>query len=201
MMKKFIAAGIAVLLFPAFAAAAELAIGADAPAFNLVNAVDGESVAFEPGDGKVSVLVFTCNQCPYAKAFQGRLNDIANEYAKKGVTFYAINPNDDEMFAQETIDNMKARALEQKYPFAYLKDGDSSVARAYGARVTPHVFLVDGSGKLRYRGFIDDSAKPEQRTKTGLSDALDAVLAKSAPAEAVTREFGCTIKWKTASAE
>jgi alkyl hydroperoxide reductase subunit AhpC len=91
---------------------------------------------------------------------------------------------------------MKSRALAQKYPFPYLKDADSSVARAYGARVTPHVFVVDGKGVLRYRGYIDDSARPEQRSKTGLTDALDAVIANQPVTETVTREFGCTIKFK-----
>ena len=193
-MRKMVLA--ALILFPVIALAGELAIGVTAPGFNLVNAVDGKSYAFKPGDGKVSVLVFTCNQCPYAKAFQQRLNDIANEYASKGVAFYAINPNDDQKFEEETLDNMKARAVAQKYPFPYLKDADSSVARAYGARVTPHVFVVDGKGVLRYRGYIDDSAKPEQRSKTGLTNALDALLANQPVTETETREFGCSIKFK-----
>jgi len=193
-MRKMVLA--ALLLFPVIAVAGELGIGATASGFNLVNAVDGKSYSFKPGDGKVAVLVFTCNQCPYAKAFQQRLNDIANEYASKGVAFYAINPNDDQKFEEETLDNMKARAVAQKYPFPYLKDADSAVARAYGARVTPHVFVVDGKGVLRYRGYIDDSAKPEQRSKAGLTNALDAVLANQPVAETVTREFGCTIKFK-----
>lgn len=184
------------VVFPVLSFAAELPIGAAAPAFNLVNAVDGRSYAFKPGDGKVSVLIFTCNQCPYAKAFQERLNAIATDYSAKGVAFYAINPNDDLKFEEETLDNMKARAVSQKYPFPYLKDADSSVARAYGARVTPHVFVVDGKGTLRYRGFIDDSARPEQRSKTGLTNALDAILANQPVVDTVTREFGCTIKFK-----
>jgi thiol-disulfide isomerase/thioredoxin len=193
-MRKMVLA--ALLLFPMITVAGEFGIGATASGFTLVNSVDGKSYSFKPGDGKVSVLVFTCNQCPYAKAFQQRLNDIASEYASKGVAFYAINPNDDQKFAEETLDNMKARAIAQKYPFPYLKDADSSVARAYGARVTPHVFVVDGKGVLRYRGYIDDSAKPEQRSKTGLTNALDALLANQPVTETVTREFGCTIKFK-----
>lgn len=196
-MRKFAVAVVVMLLFPMLSVAAELAIGADAPPFRLFNSVDGKSYAFEPGSGKVSVVVFTCNQCPYAKAFEPRLASIAGEYAAKGVVFYAINPNDAEKFSEETLENMKARAVSKQFPYPYLKDADSSVARAYGARVTPHVFVIDGSGKLRYRGYIDDSARPEQRTRTGLTDALDAVLAKEGVTESVTREFGCTIKWKS----
>jgi len=92
---------------------------------------------------------------------------------------------------------MKARAVSKDYPYPYLKDGDSSIARAYGARVTPHVYVIDGTGVLRYRGYVDDSARPEERTRTGLTDALDALLAKRDVTTAATRAFGCTIKWKS----
>ena len=94
---------------------------------------------------------------------------------------------------------MRARATSKDYPFPYLKDGDSTIARAYGARVTPHVFVVDGSGVVRYRGYVDDSAKPEQRQHTGLTDALDALLAGRAVPQTATRAFGCTIKFKPSS--
>ncbi len=193
-MKKLF---VLVLLFLPGVVFADLEIGSKPPSFNLVNAVDGKSYAFQPGDGKISVVVFTCNQCPYAKAFEPRLIEIANRYSGKGVVFFAIDPNDDQRFSEETMENMKARAVEQKYPFPYLKDGDSAIARAYGARVTPHVYVVDRAGVLRYRGYVDDSARPEQRTKTGLTDALDALLAGRAIATTDTRAFGCTIKWKS----
>jgi thiol-disulfide isomerase/thioredoxin len=173
-----------------------VAVGAKAPAFSLVNTVDGKTVSFKPGDGKVSVVVFTCNQCPYAKAFEGRIIELAKQYAGKGVVFYAVNPNDEARFAEETVANMKARAVDKGYPFPYLKDGDSSVARAFGARVTPHVFVVDKGGDIRYRGYVDDTAKAEERSNTGLSNALDQLLAGQTVAQTVTREFGCAIKWK-----
>lgn len=193
---KRVSTAVALVLLAASAFAADLEIGTKVPAFSLNNTVDGKTYDLKPGDGIVSVVIFTCNQCPYAKAFEPRLAEIAKQYAEKGVTFYAINPNDDARFTEETTDNMRARAVEKSYPFPYLKDGDSAVARSWGARVTPHVYVVDGAGVLRYRGYIDDSAKPEQRTKTGLTDALDAVLAKQPVTNTVTREFGCTIKWK-----
>lgn len=178
-------------------AADELAVGAKAPAFSLVNAVDGKTYAFKPADGKISVVFFTCNQCPYSKAFEPRLIDIGRRYGSKGIVFYAIDPNDEARFAEESLDNMKARAVSKDYPYPYLKDGDSTVARAYGARVTPHVYVIDGTGVLRYRGYVDDSARPEERTRTGLTDALDALLAKRDVATTATRAFGCSIKWKS----
>jgi len=195
-MKKLFA--MIVLAAAATACSAdELAIGATAPKFSLVNAVDGKTVAFKPGDGKLSVVVFTCNQCPYAKAFEPRIIELAKQYQPKGVTFYAIDPNDDAKYSVESLGEMKARAVEKGYPFPYLKDGDSSIARAYGARVTPHVYVIDGKGTLRYRGYVDDSAKAEERRTAGLTNALDALLAGKQVANAETRAFGCTIKWKS----
>ena len=189
---------IVILLVATVVCAGEqIAVGAQAPAFTLVNALDGKAVAMKPDDGKLKVVVFTCNQCPYAKAFEPRIIELAKRFQPKGVHFYAVNPNDDAKFAIETLENMKARAAEKEYPFPYLKDGDSATARAYGARVTPHVYLVDGAGIVRYRGYVDDSAKPEERKTTGLSDALNSLLSGREIEKAETREFGCTIKWKT----
>jgi len=174
----------------------EIAVGGKAPTFSLVNSVDGKTVAFNPASGKPSVVFFTCNQCPYAKAFEPRLISIAKVYQAKGVNFYAIDSNDEARYAEESVANMKSRAVEKGYPYPYLKDSDSATARAFGAKVTPHVFLIDGTGVVRYRGYIDDSAKPEDRTTTALTDALDAVLAGKPVANASTRAFGCTIKFK-----
>ena len=189
---------VAMLLFVAcLAAADEVAIGAKAPAFSLPNAVDGKTYTFTPASGKPAVVFFTCNQCPWAKAFEPRLIAIAKQYQAKGVTFYAIDSNDESRYAEESLANMKDRAVSNNWPYPYLKDGDSSIARAYGARVTPHVFVVDGSGVVRYRGYVDDSAKPEERKRTGLTDALDAVLAGKEVATNSTHAFGCTIKWKS----
>jgi thiol-disulfide isomerase/thioredoxin len=177
-------------------ATAQVAIGAKAPDFTLLDAVSGQNVAFDADDGKLKVVIFTCNQCPYAKAFEPRIIELAKRFQNKGVAFYAVDPNDDARYPEESVANMKARAEEKGYPFPYLKDGDSKVARAYGARVTPHVFLVDQQGNVRYRGYVDDSAKPEQRQNQGLANAINALLQGRDVPETVTREFGCSIKWK-----
>jgi thiol-disulfide isomerase/thioredoxin len=193
-MKKL--AVIVLLFVVAPLIAAEMEVGAKAPAFELVNAVDGKKVAFAPGDGRLSVIVFTCNQCPYAKAFEPRLIALGNEYAKRGVVFYAIDSNDDAAYPVETMGEMKGRATAQHYPFPYLKDGDSKVAREYGARVTPHVFVVDGKGIIRYRGYVDDSTKAAEVQHTGLTDALNELIAGKEVKVSATKAFGCTIKFK-----
>ncbi|MGZ8797940.1 MAG: thioredoxin family protein [Thermoanaerobaculia bacterium] len=185
-----------VLCFAAILPADEIAVGAKAPGFSLVSATTDQKVTFTPGDGKVAVVVFTCNQCPYAKAFEDRLVSLGRAYAKRGVIFYAIDPNDDDQYAIEKIGEMRARATAKDYPFPYLKDGDSSTARAFGARVTPHVFVIDGKGVVRYRGYIDDSAKPDQRQHAGLTDALEALLGGREIQQTATKAFGCTIKWR-----
>ncbi|HEX2062777.1 MAG TPA: thioredoxin family protein [Thermoanaerobaculia bacterium] len=185
------------VLLATVSSAEELAAGAKAPSFALVNAVDGQTVSMKADDGKLKVVVFTCNSCPYAKAFEPRLIGIANRFHRSNVAFYLVDPNDDVKYPEETLANMKARAEEKNYPFPYLKDGDSKIARAYGARVTPHVFVIDGSGVVRYRGYVDDSAKPAERTNEGLINALNAIIDGREIANAETRAFGCTIKWKS----
>jgi thiol-disulfide isomerase/thioredoxin len=196
-MKK-LALVLLVVLCSAAAFAEELAVGAKAVPFALQDAVTGRKVTFEPGKGP-AVVVFTCNSCPYAKAFEARIIELGRAYAARGVAFYAIDPNDDSAYPSESLDKMKERATARNYPFPYLKDGDSSIARAYGARVTPHVFVVDAKGIVRYRGYVDDSAKPEERHDTGLSNAVDALLSGGAIRNEATRAFGCTIKWKEAA--
>ncbi|HEV7766576.1 MAG TPA: thioredoxin family protein [Thermoanaerobaculia bacterium] len=197
-MKKAFGLALMTVLVATIACAQEqLAVGAKAPQFSLVNATDGKTVAMKPDDGRVKVVVFTCNECPYAKAFEPRIIEIANRYGHKGVSFYALDPNDDSKHPGESLAAMKARADEKEYPFPYLKDGDSSIAKAYGARVTPHVFIVDGTGVVRYRGYVDDDAKADKRKTTGLTDALNLLLDGREVANADTRAFGCTIKWKS----
>lgn len=194
---KRIALAAMLLLIATVAFAAEIEVGAKAPAFSLTNAVNGSTVRFTPGDGKLSVVVFTCNQCPYAKAFEQRIIDLGRQYASRGVVFYAVDPNDDAQYPIESAAEMKSRAVSRQYPFPYLKDGDSAVARAYGARVTPHIFVVDGGGVVRYRGYVDDSAKAEERKHEGLRAALDALLEGRNVQTTATKAFGCTIKFKS----
>jgi len=194
-MKKLLALALPLLAITCMAD--EIAVGTKAPGFALVNAVDGNTVTFKPGDGKLSVVFFTCNQCPYAKAFEPRLIEIAKEYGPKGVKFYAIDPNDEARYAEESLANMKDRAVSKGYPYPYLKDGNSAIAKAYGARVTPHVYVIDSKGTVRYVGYVDDSPRPEERARTGLSDALDSLLANKKILVTSTHAFGCTIKYKS----
>ncbi len=192
-----------------FAAADEvkpLATGSAAPDFDLPG-VDGKNHRLaDYKDAKVLVVVFTCNHCPTAQAYEDRLIKLHADYEDKLVALVAINPNDslavrlDELGYSDlgdSLEEMKLRAAERKFPFPYLDDGDTqAVARAYGAVATPHVFVFDAERKLRYQGRIDDSeTKPDKVKSHDLRNAIDALLAGKAPPIEKTNVFGCSTKW------
>lgn len=179
-------------------AAAELEIGDTAPAFDLPG-VDGKSHALaDYQDAKAVVVIFTCNHCPAAKAYQDRIIALQKDYSDKGVQVLAISSNDAEQYPADSFENMKKRAEEKAYNFPYLYDESQEIARAYGAKVTPHIFLLGPKRTLRYRGRIDDATwsdlnKAEQQY---LRDAIDALLAGQEIDDPDTLAFGCSIKWK-----
>jgi peroxiredoxin len=170
------------------------AIGAPAPDFSLPDTA-GET--WSPAAGAAAtVIVFTCNHCPYALAWHERLADAARDYADRGVRFLAINANDAERYPRDSPEAMRSRVEAEDWPMSYLHDATQEVARAYDAKTTPDVFVLDGNGVLRYRGAPDsDYGDPAQRAGW-LRDALDAVLAGEAPPRPETAPVGCSIKWK-----
>lgn len=168
-------------------------LGAAAPGFSLPDTA-GESWSLD--DAPATVVVFTCNHCPYALAWHDRIADAARDYADRGVRFLAINANDAERYPRDAPEAMRERVAREDWPMPYLHDATQEVARAYGAKTTPDVFVLDGDGVLRYRGAPDgDYEDPGQRA-AWLRDALDAVLSGRAPERAETKPVGCSIKWK-----
>jgi peroxiredoxin len=146
---------------------------------------------------KVFGVIFTCNHCPYARAWEDRLIRIQRDYANRGVRFVLINSNDPAKVPDDSFDQMKARAQTKGYPFPYLFDETQEVAKAYGATRTPEIFLFDENQTLRYHGAPDDNYEdPAAVQHQYLRDALDAILAGSAPPTPETKPVGCTIKWK-----
>jgi len=141
--------------------------------------------------------VFTCNHCPYALAWHDRIAGVARDYADRGVRVLAINPNDSERYPADSFEAMQERVRrEGGWPMPYLHDATQEVARAYGAQTTPDVFVIDSSGRLRYRGAPDaDHGDPSQNA-AWLRGALDAVLAGTDPDPAETKPVGCSIKWR-----
>ena len=177
----------------------QLEPGAKAPAFSL-RGTDGKVHSLSEVRGtKATAVVFTCNACPFAKAYEDRLIALAKAYADKGVNFVAINPNDPKIQPADGFDQMVTRAKEKELPYPYLIDESQTVAKAYGAQVTPHIFLIDAQGAVVYRGRVDDSAKPEEVKSSDLRNAIDAVIAGKPVPEPATKAFGCGVKWKKAA--
>lgn len=174
------------------------AIGEQAPRFALP---DTGGVVREPGGAPATVVVFTCNHCPYALAWQERLVAVAGDYAERGVRMLAINPNDAERYPRDSPEAMAARVRAGDFDgVPYLRDESQEVARAYDAKTTPDVFVLDADGVLRYRGAPDADYDDPAQNAAFLRGALDAVLEGRQPLPAETPPVGCSIKWRPGSA-
>ena len=168
------------------------AVGTEAPTFSLP---DTDGVEHSPGDAPATVVVFTCNHCPYALAWHDRIAAVARDYSD--VKVLAVNPNDAERYPRDSFDAMRERvARDGGWPMPYLRDESQEVARAYAAKTTPDVFVIDGGGRIVYRGAPDADHQEPGLNASWLRAALDAVLAGSEPERAETKPVGCSIKWK-----
>ena len=169
-------------------------IGDAVPDFTLPD-TDGNDHSLAGGTG-ATVVAFTCNHCPYALAWHDRLLDAARDYAGRARVLL-VNPNDAERYPADSLEAMRERVqADGGWPAPYLHDESQEVARSFGAQTTPDVFLVDGEGRLRYRGAPDaDHGDPSQGA-SWLRDALDAVLEGREPDRAETEPVGCSVKWK-----
>ena len=172
-----------------------ISIGDTAPAFDLPD-TEGERRAL--GDGATTtVVVFTCNHCPYALAWHDRILSVARDYAQRGVRFLAINSNDAERYPADSYDAMRERVRKEQWPLPYLHDESQDVARSFGAKVTPDVFVLDAGGRLRYRGAPDSDYDDPSQDAAWLRDALDALLGGGDPSPAESEPVGCSVKWKS----
>ena len=182
-----------------------LAVGSAAPDFALPG-IDGKTHHLKDyAAAKVLAIVFTCNHCPTAQLYESRIKKLADDYRGKGVTLLAIQPNNpnairlDELGytdVSDSFEDMKVRAAYRHFDFPYLYDGDTqTVARAYGPKATPHVFIFDKERKLRYEGRIDNSQRENLVKTQDARNAIDALLAGNAPVVDHTGVFGCSTKW------
>jgi peroxiredoxin len=169
-------------------------IGEAAPTFSLP---DTTGAMHEPGRAPATVVVFTCNHCPYALAWHERIVAVAHDYAGRGIRILAINPNDAERYPRDSLQAMRARVQDGDFDgVPYLHDDSQEVARAYDAKTTPDVFVLDAKGILRYRGAPDADYEDPSLCASYLRTALDAVLDAREPDPAQTPPVGCSIKWK-----
>jgi peroxiredoxin len=173
-----------------------ISIGDVAPDFSLPDTEGAIWSASDSAQAAATVVVFTCNHCPYALAWQDRIEQVARDYADRGVRVLAINANDAERYPRDSFAAMKDRVAREDWPMPYLHDATQEVARAYDAKVTPDVFVLDSERRLRYRGAPDRDYDDPSQGAAWLRDALDAVLAGAEPAQAESKPVGCSIKWK-----
>ena len=170
------------------------AIGDQAPAFTLP---DTGGRPYGPDGDAATVIVFTCNHCPYALAWHERIIDVAQDYADRDVVTLAINPNDAERYPRDSAEAMLARVQQGEFDgVPYLRDESQEVARAYDAKTTPDVFVLDADGVLRYRGAPDGDHDDPGQNAGWLRGALDAVLEGRDPQPSETPPIGCSIKWR-----
>jgi peroxiredoxin len=169
-------------------------IGSPAPGFSLP---DTDGALHEPGAAPATVVVFTCNHCPYALAWHERTIALAHDYVHRGVRVLAINPNDADRYPRDSLEQMRARVRAGEFEgVPYLRDHSQEVAHAYDARTTPDVFVLDAELVLRYRGAPDGDCDDPSENCVFVRDALDAVLAGREPDCSETPPIGCSIKWR-----
>ncbi|MBF4505410.1 thioredoxin family protein [Flavobacterium sp. JLP] len=200
-MKKIIL--LLVLAFSAFISQAQnatLKAGDPAPDFKLKN-VDGKEISFASyPKAKGFIVVFTCNTCPYAVAYEQRIIELDKKFRSQGYPVIAINPNDPEASKADSFDKMQDLAKEKKYPFPYLYDAGQKVTDQYGAKHTPHLFIVSKTAKgnvIEYVGAIDNDPEGTKAEKTKYAEeAIAALQSNKKPAVTQTKEIGCTVKRK-----
>lgn len=180
-----------------------LKIGSPIPEFSNLPGADGKKYSVKDFDkNKILVVVFSCNHCPYIKAYEDRMIAFQRDFARKGVQLVAINSNETQNYPEDNYEEMVRRAKTKGFNFPYLRDENQSVATAFGATHTPEFFVFSTEGgdekrSLRYHGKFDDNHQnPDAVTVSYVRDAVDALLAGKKVSVAETHSIGCTIKWK-----
>jgi peroxiredoxin len=175
-------------------------VGDVAADFNLKN-IDGKNVSLASmKDAKGYIVVFTCNTCPYAVAYEERIKALNKKYAPQGYPVVAINPNDPVAQPADTYEKMQQKAKDKGFTFPYLMDPDHIITKQFGASRTPHVFILEKTSKgnvVQYIGAIDSDTEGTSPDKINYVEAaINAVSAGKKPAVSTTKAIGCTIKWK-----
>jgi peroxiredoxin len=177
---------------------AGISLGDQAPPFELPDTAGKKHAVGEPSpDNRATVVYWTCNHCPYAIAWHDRLLEVARDYGDQGVRFLAINSNDGEKYPDDSLAAMKERVkTEGNWPHPYLHDESQEVANAYGAKMTPDLFVFDEDLRLRYRGAPDADYEDPSQEAAWLRAAVDDLLGGRDVEMAESEPVGCTIKWR-----
>lgn len=166
------------------------------PHFELPS-TDGLTIKSREIKDPVLAVIFTCNHCPYAQAYEDRLVELGENLDQEGVQFVLINSNDSTNYPEDDFEHMKELAERKSFPFPYCHDESQEIAKAYGALCTPHCFVFDRERKLKYKGRVDDNWEhPDQVTENNLQDACRALAEGKNPEVSEANAIGCSIKWK-----
>ena len=179
--------------------AGPLAVGTSLPALSeKLKNVDGKEKLLSEWltVDKPKLVIFSCNPCPYSKAWEDRILAIGREF-KDRISIVMVNSNDPNRSQEDSFEEMKKRAESKKYPFPYLVDATSNAAHIFGATKTPEAFLFSREGKLVYHGAVDDSSEAEKVKEQYLRDTLSLVVNGKTPQKAETKFIGCTIKFRS----
>lgn len=182
----------------------ELAIGDKAPLteFKMTN-IDGQDWSLVDLAGENGTLViFTCNTCPFvvgregrSEGWEGRYNEVIAFARENGIGSVLVNSNEAKRKGDDSLEEMKQHAREAGYIAPYVVDAGHKLADGFGARTTPHIYLLDGDFRLVYRGSIDDSVNSAADVKERyLEDAITKMVAGKKVKPAITKAIGCSIK-------
>ena len=200
LISKTFTAGILIFVLTSFRIDQGFKPGDKTLDFNLKN-IDGKMISSASfPESKGFILIFTCNHCPFSKAYENRIIKLDNTFKPKGYPVIAINSNDPKVSPEDSFELMQERAKDKKFPFPYLFDETQEIAQAYGATHTPHVFLVKKEKKdliLKYAGAIDNNTDDESAaTAHYVADAVNELLGEKSVSIPETKSVGCSIKWK-----
>jgi peroxiredoxin len=170
------------------------AVGDTVDSFTLPRAGGGE-VTLDPAAAKATVVVWTCNHCPYALAWHDRLQAVARDYRDRGVRMLQINANDAQKYPRDSFEQMQERVSAGEFASDYLRDEEQALSKTWGARVTPDVFVLDATGRIVYRGAPDSDHDEPTENATWLRTALDEVLEGRPVSLPETKPRGCSVKW------
>jgi peroxiredoxin len=171
-------------------------LGDPVPAFTLPDTAGAEHIVPAAEAPAATVLIVTCNHCPYVIAWNPRLRAVTEDYAPRNVRFLAINGNDAERYPADSLEHMRRFVHDQDWPMPYLHDASQEAVRALGGERTPHVFVLDGDQRLAYHGAPDADHTDPSQNAAWLRAALDAVLAGQPVERPETPARGCSVKWR-----
>jgi peroxiredoxin len=171
-------------------------VGGPAPPLELPDTEGTVHTLPTPGEAPATVVLWTCNHCPYALGWHDRLVQVGRDYEARGVRFLAVNSNDAERYPNDSLEAMRERVRAEDWPFPYLHDESQRAARDWAAQTTPHVYVLDADLRVRYEGAPDADHMDPALDAAWLREALDEVLSGREVSRAETEPVGCSIKWK-----